>query len=65
MEVLVMSWARSIGTRVYIAGLALAAAGSLAWACTHWQPTEPAKFACYLIAAVLASSFKVILPGIE
>ena len=60
-----MSWARSIGTRVFITGLALAATLSLAWGCSHWQSTEPAKFACYLIAAVLASSFKVILPGIE
>jgi putative nucleotidyltransferase with HDIG domain len=65
MEVLVMSWARSIGTRVFISGLALAATLSLAWGCSHWQSTEPAKFACYLLAAVLASSFKVILPGIE
>jgi putative nucleotidyltransferase with HDIG domain len=60
-----MSRARSIGARVFIGGLALAASASLAWGLTHWQSTDPVKFACYLIAAVLASSFKVIVPGVE
>ena len=31
----------------------------------HWQSSDPVKFACYLIAALLASSLKVSLPGIE
>jgi len=60
-----MSKARSIAAHVFIAGLAVAASASLALACTHWTATDLPKFACYLIAAVLASSFKVTLPGIE
>ena len=31
----------------------------------HWQSSDPVKFACYLVAALLASSLKVSLPGIE
>ena len=31
----------------------------------HWQSSDPVKFVCYLIAALLASSLKVSLPGIE
>jgi len=37
----------------------------LATALSQWQFTDPVKFTCYLIAALLASSLKVSLPGIE
>jgi len=37
----------------------------LATALWQWQFTDPVKFTCYLIAALLASSLKVSLPGIE
>jgi putative nucleotidyltransferase with HDIG domain len=60
-----MSWARQIGARVFIAGMTLAAFGCFIFAFFHWQSTDPVKFVCYLTAAVLASSFKVSLPGIE
>ena len=60
-----MSWVRHIGTRVYIAGMALAALGCFIPSMLHWHLTHPAKFLFYLIAAVLASSLKVSLPGIE
>jgi putative nucleotidyltransferase with HDIG domain len=60
-----MSWARQIGARAFIGGMTLGAVGCLAFAFLHWQSTDPVKFACYLIAALLASSFKVSLPGIE
>jgi hypothetical protein len=60
-----MPWARQLGFRVYIAGMALAAFGCFAFAILHWQSTDPVKFVCYLVAALLASSFKVSLPGIE
>jgi putative nucleotidyltransferase with HDIG domain len=60
-----MSWARQIGARVLIAGMTLAAFGCFTFAFFHWQSTDPVKFVCYLTAAVLASSFKVSLPGIE
>ena len=57
-----MSLARQIGTRVYIAGMTLAAAGCLAFALSHWQSTEVARLVLYMAAAVLASSFKVSIP---
>ncbi len=60
-----MSWGRSIGARAFIAGMALAGALSFALALAHWQSSDPVKFVCYLIAALLASSLKVSLPGIE
>jgi putative nucleotidyltransferase with HDIG domain len=53
------------GASVFIALMALAALGSFALAFTHWQPSDPLKFSCYLVAALLASSLKVSLPGIE
>ncbi len=45
--------------------MVLAALGCFALALTHWQTSDPVKFACYLGAALLASSLKVTLPGIE
>src|SRR5580698_11186233 len=60
-----MSWVRSIGARAFIAGMALAGIACLTLALWHWQSSDPLKFVCYLIAALLASSLKVTLPGIE
>ena len=60
-----MSWGRSIGARAFIAAMAVAACACFAPAFFHWQSTDPVKFACYLIAASLASSLKVVLPGVE
>jgi len=60
-----MSWVRSIGARAFIAGLALAGLVVFAFAFAHWQTNDPVRFIAYLIAALLASSLKVGLPGIE
>jgi putative nucleotidyltransferase with HDIG domain len=60
-----MSWVRSIGARAFIAGMALAALACFVLAFSHWQSSDPIKFVCYLVAALLASSLKVSLPGIE
>ena len=60
-----MSWIRSIGARVFIAGMALAGCVCFVLAFSHWQSSDPVKFACYLTAALLASSLKVGLPGVE
>jgi diguanylate cyclase (GGDEF)-like protein len=43
-----------------VAGFACFAVGF-----SHWQCSDPVKFSCYLIAAVVASTLKVTLPGIE
>ncbi len=60
-----MSWARQIGARAYIAGMAFAAFGCFVLSFFYWHSTDRVKFGCYLTAALLASAFKVSLPGIE
>jgi putative nucleotidyltransferase with HDIG domain len=60
-----MSWIRSIGARAFIAGMALAGSVCFVLAFSHWQSNDSLKFACYLTAALLASSLKVGLPGVE
>src|SRR5579859_6212670 len=60
-----MSWVRSIGARAYIVSMALAGCVCFGLSFVHWQSSDPVKFACYLIAALLASSLKVTLPGID
>jgi putative nucleotidyltransferase with HDIG domain len=60
-----MSPARQIRSSVFIAIMALVAVSCFVLAFAHWQSTDPVKFVCYLIAALLASSLKVSLPGIE
>jgi len=60
-----MSWGHSIGARVFIAAMSLAASFCFVFASLHWQSSDPLRFVCYLIAALLASSLKVNLPGIE
>jgi len=60
-----MSWTHSIGARVFIAGMTLAACFCLGLSFSHWHSNDPVKFVCYLIVALLASSLKVTLPGID
>jgi putative nucleotidyltransferase with HDIG domain len=60
-----MAGARQLGARVFIAAMAMAAVACFVAAFIHWQSADPLKFACYLGAALLASSLKVSLPGIE
>jgi diguanylate cyclase (GGDEF)-like protein/putative nucleotidyltransferase with HDIG domain len=44
------------------AALGLCALVDALW---HWQSVDPARFACYLLVAVLASSLKIELPGLD
>ncbi|HXJ90241.1 MAG TPA: HD domain-containing phosphohydrolase [Candidatus Binatia bacterium] len=60
-----MSGVRSIRTRVFISGLAVGGAAFLLIGFAQWQTGDPVKFVCYLVAALLASSLKVGMPGIE
>ena len=60
-----MSWIGSIGARAFIVGMALAGTFCFVLAFSHWQSNDPVKFACYLTAALLASSLKVTLPGLD
>jgi len=54
---------RQLGARVFIAGMALAALSCLALASSHWHSSDPVKFVCYMVAALIASPLKVSLPG--
>jgi putative nucleotidyltransferase with HDIG domain len=59
-----MSSARQHGARVFIAGMALAALASFAFASAHWNSSDDSlKFVCYMAAALLASPLKVSLPS--
>jgi diguanylate cyclase (GGDEF)-like protein/putative nucleotidyltransferase with HDIG domain len=50
---------------VFIAITATAGAAVLVISCLHWQCNDPLKFACYVLIAILASTMKVSLPGID
>src|ERR1700685_1331997 len=56
---------RQVGARVFIAAMALAALGCFYTALTNWHSSDPLKFLCYLAVALLASSLKIKLPGIN
>jgi len=45
--------------------MTLAGAGCLAFALAHWRSTDVARFILYMAVAVLASSFKISIPGVE
>jgi putative nucleotidyltransferase with HDIG domain len=60
-----MGGLRQLGVRVFIAAMAMAAGGCLFVAFSHGWSGDLVKFACYFLAALLASSLKVGLPGIE
>jgi len=60
-----MSATRQTGTRVYIAAMTVAAVACFVPSMFRWHFANPAEFFCYLAAALLASSLKVSLPGIE
>ncbi len=60
-----MSWIRFTSARAFISAMALAGLCCFVLAFSHWHSSDPLKFVCYLIAALLASSLKVSLPGIE
>src|SRR5437868_11617587 len=53
---------RAIGFVVITAACGSAVLVNSLW---HWQSEDVLKFACYLLIAMLASTMKVRLPGIE
>jgi putative nucleotidyltransferase with HDIG domain len=54
-----------MGARVFIAAMCLAGFVCFGLGFSHWQSNDPVKFACYLLAALLASPLRVTLPGID
>src|ERR1700686_5305604 len=55
----------SIRARLFIGATAALGMWALAHALLHWQSVDLTRFVCYLLVAVLASSLKVQLPGID
>ena len=53
------------GAKAFIGGMALGALACFAYAGTHWQSLDPVKFFCYLVVAILASSLRIKLPGVN
>jgi hypothetical protein len=56
---------RQLGAEVFIAAMVLAAVGCFAIALANWRMEDPVKFLSYLTVALLASSLKIKLPGIN
>jgi len=56
---------RQLGAQLFIGGMAAAALGCFYIALSNWQSMDPVKFFCYLAVALLASSLKIKLPGIN
>jgi diguanylate cyclase (GGDEF)-like protein/putative nucleotidyltransferase with HDIG domain len=55
----------SIRTRLFIGTTAALGVWALTDALWHWQSVDLTRFVCYLLVAVLASSLKIQLPGID
>jgi len=55
----------SIQTKAFIGVTASLGVAVLTYAFWHWQSQDLARFACYLVVAILASGLKVQLPGID
>ncbi len=54
-----------IRARLFIFTSAASGAVALGLACLHWHSGDMLKFVCYLLIALLASTMKVRLPGME
>jgi diguanylate cyclase (GGDEF)-like protein/putative nucleotidyltransferase with HDIG domain len=55
----------STGTKLFVGITVSIGMLVLGYALWHWQSADLARFTCYLAVAVLASSLKVQLPGID
>jgi diguanylate cyclase (GGDEF)-like protein/putative nucleotidyltransferase with HDIG domain len=51
--------------RIFIGATALLGVWALSYALWHWQSVDLTRFICYLLVAVLASSLKIQLPGLD
>ncbi|MGA2980239.1 MAG: HD domain-containing phosphohydrolase [Terriglobales bacterium] len=55
----------SIRARLFIGATAALGVWAFVHALWHWQSVDLTRFVCYLLVAVLASSLKIRLPGID
>ena len=56
---------RELGAKLFVSSMVLVALGCFAVAFSNWKSTGVVAFVCYLFVALLASSLKVTLPGID
>ena len=54
-----------IRARLFVGITAVSGIAVLVTACLHWHSADLLKFGCYLLIAVLASTMKVKLPGMD
>ena len=52
-------------THGFIAAMALTALACFVGGLAHWRSGDPVKFICYLAVALLTSSLKIKLPGVN
>src|SRR3954465_5435600 len=55
----------SMQTKAFVGVTTLIGVVTLGYALSHWHSQDLTRFACYLAVAILASGFKVQLPGID
>src|SRR3954454_12422023 len=55
----------SMQTKTFVGVTALFGVVVLSYALSHWHSQDLTRFSCYLAVAILASGFKVQLPGID
>jgi diguanylate cyclase (GGDEF)-like protein/putative nucleotidyltransferase with HDIG domain len=55
----------SLRARLFIGATAALGMGAMAYVLWHWASVDLTRFICYLLVAVLASSLKIELPGID
>jgi diguanylate cyclase (GGDEF)-like protein/putative nucleotidyltransferase with HDIG domain len=55
----------SARAKAFIAVLAAIAAACFFAGATHWHPNDLVQFFCYLVLAMVASTLKITLPGID
>lgn len=54
-----------IRAKAFITVTVVSGAALLSMTCLHWHCNDPIKFGCYLLIALLSSTMKVKLPGID
>jgi diguanylate cyclase (GGDEF)-like protein/putative nucleotidyltransferase with HDIG domain len=55
----------NLKVKTFVAATAAVGVAVIVYGLLHWRCDDPLRFACYLAIAVLASSLKVSLPGID
>ena len=60
-----MNQSMPIRAQIFIVITSMAGIAAIATACMHWHSNDLLKFGCYLLIALLSSTLKVKLPGMD